>query len=54
VEKAVRAEEKQQWQMLMESVGRKSGRLERNLPGRGRKPWRGRRKMPYPRSENRM
>ena len=37
-EKAVSAEEEQEWQVLMESVGRKSGRLERNLPGRGRKP----------------
>ena len=28
-EKAVSAKEKQDWQVLMESVGRKSGRLER-------------------------
>ena len=28
-EKAVSAEEKQEWQVLMESVGHKSGRLER-------------------------
>ena len=28
-EKAVSAEEEQEWQVLMESVGRKSGRLDR-------------------------
>lgn len=28
VEKVVSAEEEQEWQMLMKSVGRKSGRLE--------------------------
>jgi len=30
-EKAVTAEEEQRWQVLMESVGRKSGRLERTF-----------------------
>ena len=40
-EKAASAEEEQQWQVLVEAVGRKSGRLE---PGSGRKPWRKRAK----------
>ena len=34
-EKAVSAEEEQQWQVLMESVGRKSGRLERTSASKG-------------------
>ena len=34
-EKAVSAEEEQQWQVLMESVGRKSGRLERTSASNG-------------------
>ena len=34
-EKAVSAEKEQQWQVLMESVGRKSGRLERTSASNG-------------------
>ena len=45
-EKAVCAEE-ELWQVLMENVGHKSGRL----PGTGRKPWRKRGKMPHLRGE---
>ena len=36
-EKAVTAEEEQRWQVLMESVGRKSGRLERTFAWKWRK-----------------
>ena len=34
-EKAVSAEEEQQWQVLMESVGRESGRFERTSAWKG-------------------
>ena len=43
-DKAVSAEEDQQWQVLMESVGRKSGRLEHTSAWKGQetveKTWR--------------
>ena len=45
-EKAVSGEEEQEWQVLMESVGHKSGRL------RGRNLWRKHRNMPLLRGEN--
>jgi hypothetical protein len=50
-EKAVSAEEEQELQVLVESVGRKSSRLERTLPGIGSKPWRKRGKMQRSRGE---
>ena len=46
-EKAVSAEEEQEWQVLMKSVGRKIGRLERTSTRR-----RKRGKMRPPRGEN--
>ena len=45
-EKAVSGEEEQEWQVLMESVGHKSGRST------GRKPWRKRGKLPALIGEN--
>ena len=45
-EKAVSGEEEQEWQVLMESVGHKSGRLRR------RNLWRKHRNMPLLRGEN--
>ena len=51
-EKAVGAEEEQEWHVRMESVGRKSGNLENLLLAEAdRKPWRKRAKMPHPRGE---
>ena len=40
VEKAVSAEEGQEWQVHMESVVHKSGSLERTSGWNGSKPWR--------------
>jgi len=53
-EKAVSAKEKQDWQVLMESVGRKSGRLERTSAWSGQEIYvKHLRKMTDFRGENR-
>jgi hypothetical protein len=51
-EKAVSAEEGQEWQVHMESVGHKNGSLERTSGWNGSKPWRKRGKIPHRRGEN--
>jgi len=52
VEKAVSAEdEEQEWQVRMESVGRKSGRLERTSGWNGQETLRKRGKMAHRRGE---
>ena len=52
-EKAVSAKEKQDWQVLMESLGRKSGRLERTSAWNGQEIYVTKRgKMPHLIGEN--
>ena len=54
-EKAVSEEEEQEWQVRMESVGRKSGRLERTAAWNGRetveKTWKSAASQGHPRGE---